>query len=211
MIKKGDFIEMDFVAKLKSSGQIFDTTMEKVAKENHIHHDHSVYKPYIFCVGESQILKGIDDFVAGKEPGKYSVELSPELAFGKKNAKLLRLVSRSEFHKHKIEPMPGLEIELDGQRGVVRTVNGGRVIVDFNHPLASQEVIYEVTIHKIVTDGKAKVEAVLNGFKIPFKSVELNDGKANIAMPGELPAEMTQPLATEISRLTGVKDIMFSK
>ena len=143
-IKKGDFIELDFTAKLTSNDMVYDTTLEQVAKDNNIYSKDYTYNPLIVTVGEGHLLKGLDEFVEGKELGEYHVKIPAEKAFGKKDAKLLRLISLGEFKKHNIQAMPGLEVELDGQRVIIRTVNGGRVIVDFNHPLSSQEVNYDV-------------------------------------------------------------------
>ena len=121
----------------------------------------------------------------------------------------MRLISLGEFKKHNIQAMPGLEVELDGQRGIIRTVNGGRVIVDFNHPLSSQEVNYDVVIKNIITDDKRRIEALLNLFKIPIKSVEVSEGKVIIEFGVEMPQEITKPIADEIVRLVGIRDIVF--
>jgi FKBP-type peptidyl-prolyl cis-trans isomerase 2 len=208
-IKKGDFIEMEFTAKIKNNNQVFDTTSEETAKKENIYSKEVTYKPIIFTVGQGHVLKGLDEFIVDKEPGTYNIVLSPENAFGKKDAKLLRLIGKGEFTKHDIDPMPGLEVDLDGNRGIIRTVNGGRVIVDFNHPLASQEIEYDISIKRIVSDEKEKIEGLLNIFKIPFKTVELQDNKATISFAVEIPQEITKPIADEIVKLTGIKDIMF--
>jgi FKBP-type peptidyl-prolyl cis-trans isomerase SlyD len=208
-IKKGDFIELDFTAKLTSNDMVYDTTSEQVAKDNNIYSKEYNYNPLIVTVGEGHLLKGLDEFVEGKELGEYHVKIPAEKAFGKKDAKLLRLISLGEFKKHNIQAMPGLEVELDGQRGIIRTVNGGRVIVDFNHPLSSQEVNYDVVIKNIITDDKRRIEALLNLFKIPIKSVEVSEGKVIIEFGVEMPQEITKPIADEIVRLVGIRDIVF--
>ena len=76
-IKKQDFVEIEYTGKLKEENIIFDTTDEKVAKENKLHgHD---YGPIIICVGEEQLLKGIDKNIEGKEIGKeYDIDVNPD-------------------------------------------------------------------------------------------------------------------------------------
>jgi FKBP-type peptidyl-prolyl cis-trans isomerase 2 len=207
MIQKGDFIEMDFVAKVNSTGMVFDTTIESEAKQHNIYNKEVMFKPLTVCVGEGQLLKGLDDFLIGKKLGKYSVSL--ENAFGKKDAKLLRLVSIKEFHKNQIQPHPGLEVELDDRRGIVRTVNGGRVIVDFNHPLSSQNITYDIDLKRIIEDESEKVIGVLDFLKIPHKNVELDADKAIVTYGVEVPKEINEPIANEIKRLTKVKDVEF--
>lgn len=209
-IKNGDFISLDFVGTLKATNLIFDTTQEDVAKKEGIYNDKMSYKPLIIKVGENQLIKSLDEFLVGKKIGKYSLDLPAEKAFGKKNAKLLRLFSISEFRKHKISPMPGLEVELDGMRGIIRTVNGGRVIVDFNHPLSGQDIIYDLQVNQIITDEKTKLEATLGMFQLPYKKVELSDNKAKIELVSGIPKELTEKLVTELEKVSGVKNIEFT-
>jgi FKBP-type peptidyl-prolyl cis-trans isomerase SlyD len=207
-VKVGDFIELDYTARIKNNDIVFDTTIESDAKKHGIHDSKIKYKPLIIKVGQGQLVKGLDDFIVDKTLGNYTVELEPELAFGKKNAKLLRLVSIKEFHNNQIQPMPGLEVELDGNRGVVRTISGGRVIVDFNHPLSSQDIIYDIDIKGIVTDPKLKVEAALELFKIPFENTELGDGKVIVTFKAKILDEVGKPILDELKKLTDV-DIEF--
>lgn len=207
-VKIGDFIELDYTAKMKSKDLVFDTTIEADAKKHGIHNPKITYKPLVIKVGQGQLVKGLDEFVIDKDAGKYTVELEPEKAFGKKSAKLLRLVSIKEFHKNQIQPMPGLEVELDGYRGIVRTVNGGRVIVDFNHPLSSQDIIYDIEIKGIVSDPKMKVEAALDMFKIPFEKSEDVDGKVSVTFKTKIPEDVGKPIIAEIKKLTDV-DVEF--
>ena len=209
-IKKGDFIELDYTAKIKNNDIVFDTTIESEAKKHSIHNKKVTYKPLIIKVGEGHLVKGLDEFIVDKLPGDYHVELEPEQAFGKKNAKLLRLMSIAEFHKNEIQPIPGLEVELDDKRGIVRSVNGGRVMVDFNHPLSSQDVIYDVNIKGIVTDPKTKVEAALGIFRIPFEKVIFENGKATVTFKTKIPKEVIAPIISELKKLTDVNDIEFN-
>ncbi len=203
-VKKGDFIELDYTAMIKGNGLVFDTTLEADAKKHKIHSEGMKYKPLVIKVGEGQLVKGLDAFVVDKVPGSYKVELEPEQAFGKKNAKLLRLVPLSVFHKNEIQPVPGLEVELDNNRGIVRTVSGGRVIVDFNHPLSSQDITYDIVVKSIVTDPKTKVEAALELFRIPFEKVHFENDKATVTFKTKIPDEVSAPIAAELKKLTDV-------
>jgi len=203
-IKVGDFIELDYTAKIKNNDIVFDTTIEADAKKFGIHSPKVVYKPLTIKVGEGHLVKGLDEFIVDKVPGNYTVELEPAKAFGKKDAKLLRLVSIKEFHKNEIQPMIGLEVELDGNRGIVRTISGGRVIVDFNHPLSSQDIIYDINIKGIITDPKLKVEAALEAFRIPFEKVEIVDGSAHVSFKSKIPDEVSKPIADELKKMTDV-------
>src|SRR3989344_2875820 len=126
VLKEHDFVEIDYIGKI-AHGVVFDTTFAEVAKKHNLK-DKSTYKPITICIGEQQVLKGIDKSLVGKEVGNtYIVTLSPEDAFGKKDPKLIRLVPLRTFHKQKVQPQPGLQVDIDGSIATVLRVSGGRV------------------------------------------------------------------------------------
>lgn len=213
-IKKGDFIEIDYTAKELNENKIFDTTMQKVAEEAgllHTHepghnHDHSdQYHPIIICVGEKQVLPGLDAKIEGKDLGKHKIKLTAEEAFGKKSAKLLKMMPMRIFKEQEIRPYVGLELNIDDQLGTVRSVSGGRVIVDFNHPLASREIEYELEIKRMVTDKKEQIESVLKLTGIKPESVTVKEKSAEIKLKAELPKEFSDMLKKELSRILNLE------
>ena len=204
--KKGDFIEIDFVGRVKDSNKIFDLTLEKVAKENNIHNPKQTYKPVIICLGQNEIIKGLDEELTNKEVNKQlKLEITTEKAFGKKNSKLMKLIPANKFKKEKITPFPGLQLNLDGMIGTVRAVSGGRIIVDFNHPLAGKDLIYEVKINKIVKNTEEKLKALLKTDKITIKD---NQAKADIQIPEPVQKEIEKQIKKLIPEL---KKITFAK
>ena len=176
-LKKHDFIEIEYTGKLED-GTVFDTTDEKVAKDAGIHRDNATFGPSIICLGENHVLKGIEDTIIDNEPGKFDVNLTPEQAFGKKNTKLLKLLPMKVFRKENITPFPGLEVNVDNKYGIVRTVSGGRIIVDFNHPLAGRKLKYDVKVNKIIKDTLEKAKSIFkNELNIVDSKLELIDKK----------------------------------
>jgi len=212
-IKKNDFVELDYTGHIKDSNEIFDTTVEKTAKEAQIFAQGANYKPVIICVGEGHILPGIDEFLIGKDVGNHKVELGAEKAFGKKRADLVRMIPQKRFEEQKIQPMPGLRLNIDGAVGIIKSVSGGRIVVDFNHPLAGRDVFYDIKVNRLVSDKKEQVTAlmrVLLGMREP--KVELNGKKAKVILPVELPKELLDALKKKMSDLTGVEiDIIVEK
>ncbi len=176
-IKKHDFVEVEYTARIKEDGTIFDTTEAKVAKENGLDDKNADYSPVIICVGENSILKGLEDQIIGKETGKeYSIEIDSGNAFGKRNAKLIQLIPANKFRQQNIQPMPGLQLNIDGMFGVVKTVSGGRCMIDFNHPLAGKDLVYNVKINRIVDDNAEKLKSLLKvHFKIKDAEVEISE------------------------------------
>jgi len=200
-VGKGDFVEIEYTGKIKEGNIIFDTTDEKIAKENNLHnHD---FSPAIICIGEEQILKGIDKNLEGKGIGKeYEFDIKPEDAFGKKNAKLIQLIPTAKFKQQRIEPMPGMQLNIDSMVGTVKTVSGGRTLVDFNHPLAGKELLYKVKINKKITDGEEKLRGYVN-LALGTKDFEVTveNGNAKITLKNEIPKEIQERLIEKITEL----------
>jgi len=209
-IKKHDFIEIEYTGKLKD-GPIFDTTDEKTAKDNNIHDPKMVYKPGKVCIGENQIPPGLEEFLEGKEINKeYTVELKPEQAFGKKDAKKIKLIPLSTFKKQEVMPQQGLQVNIDDKLGTILRVSGGRVLVDFNHPLSGKELSYNIKPIRIITDMKEKIEAFMEmSLNLPNMKVEVKDNKAIIAMPLELPEPAQEPIKKKLIELTQIKEVEF--
>jgi FKBP-type peptidyl-prolyl cis-trans isomerase SlyD len=207
-IKKNDFIEIEYTGKLKQEDIVFDTTDEKTAKENDIFNKEFNYGPVKVLVGNRQILTGLDLFVEGKEPGEYNVEIKPEHGFGKKNPKMLRLIPTNIFLKQKIQPMPGLPINMDGLNGIVKTVSGGRCIVDFNHPLAGKELEYKLKIHRILNDEKDKISAIVEmQIKKEKFDLSLENGKASITLKEKMDKPIKDLIIDMIKKFTSTKDV----
>lgn len=201
-IKNNDFAEIEYTGRLKEDNTIFDTTDEKIAKEGNLFNENADYGPVVVCVGQQHVLKGIDNALVGKELGKFKIELKPEQAFGKKDAKLIQLIPTSKFKHQKIQPMPGLQVNIDGVFGIIKTVSGGRTLVDFNHPLAGRELSYDVKINKMVNDDKEKVKAYLKlTFGIKDCEVKIEEGNAKIEIKTELNEKVKEEINKKITEL----------
>ena len=154
-LQKNDFIEIKFTAKTKD-GEVFDSNIDEVLKKTNLN---LKAKPFIFCLGQGMFLKGVDDFLIGKEIGKYTIELSPEKAFGKRDPKQIQMIPMKIFKQHNLNPYPGAVFNFDQKIAKVLTVSAGRTTVDFNNPLAGKEVIYEVEIIKKLENTNEKLKA----------------------------------------------------
>lgn len=198
MIKKGTFIEIEYIGKIKETNKVFDTTSEEIAKKENIFNPNIKYSPIIICIGEHQILPELDEQLEDKEIGKYEFDIPPEKAFGKKNPKLMHLISTTQFKKQNITPYPGLQINLDGIIGTIRTVTPGRAIIDFNHPLAGKNLHYIIEIKKIITDNKQKLDSLISFYTKKF-TTEIKQDSAIIKT--DLPEKIKKHLTSTIKRL----------
>lgn len=205
MLKENDFVEMDYVARIKDD-RIFDLTIEDIAKKNNIYDKSYKYKPAIICIGKRDIVKGLDNQLVGKDLGKYTIEVNAEEGFGKKDPKLIKLVPTKEFTKQNVKPMPGMQLNLDGYIGKIISVTGGRTLVDFNSPLAGKDLIYDVNIKRIVTDKKEQLKGFLD---ILFKDskFELSDDEAKIEIKDIGNEEMKKEIENEILERIKLKKV----
>lgn len=210
-LKKKDFIEIDYTGRLKEDNSVFDTTSEQVAKDEKIHNPETKYSPQIICLGENQIVKGLEDNLVGKEVGEYKFEIKMEDAFGKKDAKLIQLVPTKKFLDNKIQPMPGLVLNIDGMIGTVKTVSGGRTIVDFNHPLSGKDVVYDVNIKRLVTDTNEKTKMILNWIGLKESKFEIKENELTIKTLEEIPKDVKTHFESKIKELLELKKVEFVK
>ena len=209
-LKKGDFIEIDYVGKIKEENKIFDLTDEEVAKKNNIYDKNHKYKPIIICLGYHDIIKGLDEELINKDLGKYNIEINADKAFGKKTYELIKLVPNSVFNKEDIKPFPGLHVNIDGIIGIVRSVSGGRSLVDFNHPLAGKDLIYEIEIKRIVIDLSERLRSLLElrlGDNIKFNIID-NKAVINIKLNEELKKQLREEIKDKIPE---IKEVEFEK
>ena len=213
MIKEKDFIEIEYTGKTKDN-LVFDTTDEKLAKDSGLNSEGQKFGPVVICLGEGHILKSLDNDLAGKEVGKeYTIEITAERAFGKKSAKMVQLIATNKFTKEGITPQIGLQVNVDGMFGTVRTVAGGRTMVDFNHPLAGQDVIYTIKVNKEVTDLKDKAQGLVNlQFGVNNGTVEAKEGEITIKHNLQLPQEYEKSFSDKVHELIpDVKKVVFVK
>lgn len=209
-LNTGDFVELDYTGKMAEDNAVFDTTVEDTAKENDIHNPKGRYGPVKICIGKNHVIAGLDRNIAGKETGRtYKFRIPPEEGFGQKNPKLIRLVATGKFRQQGINPAPGLQVNLDGVLGMIKTVSGGRTIVDFNHPLSGKELEYEVSLKKLITDPKEKADAVLALAGAAFET-EVAEGKAVLTADSEPPEDLRKAVEKAITEtVPEIKSVSF--
>jgi peptidylprolyl isomerase len=134
MIENGNVVDVHYVGKL-TDGNVFDSSEGR--------------DPLKFEVGSGQIIPGFENAVMGKTVGdKVTVTINPEMAYGE--------VREDLFVQLPLDKMPG-DVEVgqmlqamsdDGRATQVRVheVNEDNVIIDGNHPLAGQDLIFDIEI-----------------------------------------------------------------
>jgi len=177
VLKEKDFIEIEFTGKIQD-GEVFDSNISEEIKKADLK---TKAEPFAFSLGQGMFLKGVDDFLIGKEPGKtYDIKLEAKDAFGVRDTSLIRVIPLSTFKQHNLNPFPGAVFNFDGRLAKVLSVSGGRVRIDFNNLLAGKDVEYNVKVLREIKDTKEKAKAFINflfrkdlGFEISEKGKKI--------------------------------------
>lgn len=183
-MNSGDFVYVDYVGRVKDSGEIFDLTKEDVAKKENIYRKEFKYGPVPMIVDSDFILPGLNEALKEMNVGeKKTIEIKPEKAFGERNLEMIRLIPKSKFKEQDIEARPGEFVTVNRMRGRIVSADGGRVKVDFNHPLAGKTLEYELEVVSQIIEQDEKVKAVAFYFTSIGKEdmeVRINDTVAEI-------------------------------
>lgn len=110
--------------------------------------------PLAYLHGHQGIIPGLEKELTGKSAGdQMTVVVTPEEGYGEVNPDLIQQVPHEAFQGvEQIEP--GMQFEVRGENGagqvvVVRDVNEEGVTIDGNHPLAGQQLNFDVTIDNV--------------------------------------------------------------
>jgi len=161
-LEQGAFVLIDYAVYSKDDQKLIDTTIADKAKEGNIYNENIKYEPELVIIGEGLIFKSLEEKIVNLSEGdSATIELPPEKAFGKRDPSKIRTVSARELTRRGIVPKVNEEVEINGQRAVVKSVGGGRVILDFNHPLAGKTLVYELKIVKVVKEPAEKVKELI--------------------------------------------------
>lgn len=162
-LQKTDFILLDYVAKVKETGEVFDTTIEETAKKEHLHKEGDIYESKLVVIGEGWVIKALDESLPTMEVGKSSVvEIAPDKGFGDRDPEKVRRVPLRQLLAKDITPTLGMRLEYGGKTATVRAIGAGRVLLDFNPPLAGKTLIYEATIKKKLETTEQKIGALIH-------------------------------------------------
>ena len=135
------------------------------------------------------IMYGIEEAIQKAQLGKSEeFTIAPGKAFGNKEPKLVRMMHDKDFARQNIKPVPGMVVSLDNMMATVKSVTSGRVMVDFNHPLAGEKVVYSLKVVEVISDNVKKIEAMLSS--VGVKGTVTAKGKSlEVALDKSLPKD----------------------
>ena len=138
-VKEGDVVKVHYTGKLVN-GEQFDSSVGR--------------EPLEFTVGAGQMIKGFDDAMPGMNVGeKKTINIAPEDAYGPRSEEAI-----IEFPKENVPAdmvlEPGMPLTLSNQAGqpvpvIVVEVKEDIIILDANHFLAGQELIFDIELVEI--------------------------------------------------------------
>ena len=187
-LQKQDFILINYTAKVKETNEVFDTTHEDVAKKEHLFKEGEIYEPKLVVVGEGWVLKALDESLTTMEVNKPgTVEIPPDKGFGQRDPTKVKRVPLKQLLSKDINPTIGGRIEFQGKNATVRAIGAGRVLLDFNPPLAGKTLIYDLTVSNKLESTEEKIGALVHR-RVPqveekqFK-LTIQDKNLTIEMP----------------------------
>jgi peptidylprolyl isomerase len=138
--KNGDKVKVHYHGRL-SSGETFDSSEGR--------------EPLEFEVGSGMVIKGFDDGVTGMQVGeKKTVNIPAEHAYGEKNQEMIIEYPKDQFPSH-IDLKVGEELVMSSASGQqfrvkIAEIKDDVVLLDANHPLAGEELIFDIELVEIV-------------------------------------------------------------
>ena len=159
---KGSLILVEYTAKVKDTNEVFETTIEAEAKKHSLHDPNIKYQPKLVSVGESWVIKGLDEALANSKVGdKTTIEVTPDKGFGDRDKGKVRMIPLRKLGEDADKVSVGDLIEIDDKKAIVRFIGSGRVQVDYNHRFAGKTILYDVNVLKSLDTDDEKIHGIL--------------------------------------------------
>ena len=136
----GDTVRVHYTGKLED-GTVFDSSEGR--------------EPIQFTLGERQVIAGFEEAVVGMTPGESkSATVTPDQAYGPHFDEMVVVVERDQFPAH-LDPQVGQRLQIRQAEGqsisvTVTDVSEANVTLDGNHPLAGQDLTFDIQLVEIV-------------------------------------------------------------
>jgi FKBP-type peptidyl-prolyl cis-trans isomerase 2 len=161
-VKEGSLIYVDYVARIKDDGSIFDLTLEDVAKAEGLYSEKDRYEPILVSVGSNWLLEAIEEGLVGmKIDESKSISVPPERGAGVRDPSLVKKIAKMRLEKQGVRIQKGERVTVGREQGIITQVLGRTAILDFNPPLAGKTLVFDVTVKGIVSEPNEKIMAVL--------------------------------------------------
>lgn len=110
-------------------------------------------EPLLYLHGHRNIIAGLEAELDGKRVGEeFVVELAPQDAYGERDEALVVTIPRSSLvHPGELEPGLQTRARIRGEERIVtvQEIDGEQVTIDGNHPLAGEQLRFEVEVKSV--------------------------------------------------------------
>ena len=187
---KGSLILVDYTSKVKDTGEVFETTIEEEAKKHSFHDPSIKYQPKLVPVGESWVVKGLDEALEKTSVGdKKTIEISSDKGFGERDTSKVRMIPLRKLGEDAEKVSIGDTIEVDNKKGVVRFIGSGRVQIDYNHRFAGKTILYDINVLKELKTEEEKASGILKRY-LPINDDKILFKKTGKVLDITIPEEM---------------------
>ena len=114
--------------------------------------------------GEQQIVKGLEKAMEGKKAGySFKISIAPEEGYGPIDQAKIAVVEADQIEGgDELEEGMQLEASHDSEEGeqivVVSKIEGNKVTLDGNHPLAGMNLHFDITIREVRAATAEEIE-----------------------------------------------------
>ncbi|UCE12660.1 MAG: FKBP-type peptidyl-prolyl cis-trans isomerase [Candidatus Heimdallarchaeota archaeon] len=187
-ISENDWIKIDYTGRLKENSKVFDTTMEDIARSENIFDEKRSYSPLLCRAGDEKFLiPGLAKNLVGLELNSpQTIEIATEDAYGERDTKKIEMVPTKRLRKANLDPRVGNHVQLAGRSGTILWVGGGRTRIDFNHPLAGKDLVFDVTIVEHLENEEEIRKEIISrrfpGINLEDVPIEVSEDPATISI-----------------------------
>lgn len=208
-VSEGDFIRLAYTVRVAEDGEVVDTTDAELAEEEGFDVEERSFGPRVVVVGGEQTFEPVNEALVGTEEGDTgTVEIPAEEAFGQYDEEQVRTISADRIPED--DRYPGAHVDIDGDHGHVETIIGGRARVDFNHPLAGDDLDYEYEVVDVITDPIEQAQGLFESrFDVtPEFSIETDEVEEEVTVePDDEDEEPTTEMQTVEKRTLYVESV----
>jgi peptidylprolyl isomerase len=137
--QQGDKVKVHYTGKF-DDGTVFDSSEGS--------------QPLEFTIGEGQVIPGFEKAVVGMNPGDKKTEKIPaDDAYGPYMQEMVLKVDRQQVPPD-LNPQVGDQLAIQSPEGhpipvIITDVDDSTVTLDANHPLAGQDLTFEIELVEI--------------------------------------------------------------
>jgi peptidylprolyl isomerase len=137
--KDGDNVKVHYTGKL-DDGTVFDSSVER--------------DPLEFSLGSGNVIPGFEEAIVGMTPGESKTATIPaDRAYGPQRDELVITVEKEQIPTD-LSVEIGQQLQISQNNGqvipvIVTDVSDSKVTLDANHPLAGQQLTFDIELVEV--------------------------------------------------------------